>query len=311
MNALERGKQFYLEYGAKLIHDEFHEFEGRIAVGLTGHGSECFGYDDDISKDHDYEIGFSMFLTREDEAKIGFKLSRAYDKLRVSSGLSENPHLSVSGGSGHGVQIIGDFFRRYTGSEHEPDSLKDWLFTDDEYLAEAVNGEVWRDDLGEFTKIRENILNIPEDVRLKKLAAYILRMAQTGQYNYARCLMRGEDGGAMLAICEFVKLAIKTIFLLNGKYCPYYKWAFRGLKDLTILSDLHPSLEFLLTGDNDKATCKVKAAMADDIALAIANELKRQNLAACEGSYLEPYAYEIQKKIKSAELRNLHILVGA
>lgn len=52
-----------------------------------------------------------------------------------------------------------------------PQTLQDWLYTSSVFFAEATNGEVFRDDLGEFTKIRNEILHgMPEDVRAKKSA---------------------------------------------------------------------------------------------------------------------------------------------
>ena len=81
MKGLELSRRFYEEFGAPMIAEQFPEYRDRIAVGLVGHGSECFGYDDDISRDHDYGPGFCMFLTDEDEQKIGFRLFRAYSKL--------------------------------------------------------------------------------------------------------------------------------------------------------------------------------------------------------------------------------------
>ena len=309
MKGLEESKKFYLECGAQMIAEKFPEYVGRIAVGLAGHGSECFGFDDDISRDHDFETGFCMWLTREDEAKIGFKLTRAYDALKAEYCGTKSEHTSVIGANSQGVSIIGDFYRKYTGCEGAPATLRDWLFTESAYFAEATNGEVWRDDLGIFTKIREEIANgMPEDVRLKKLAAAAVRMAQTGQYNYPRCIDHGEEGAAMLALSEFVRGAIEMIFLLNKKHCPYYKWSFRALKTLSKLSDMTEPLEFLLTADNENK--KVKRDIIEDIALAIANEIKAQGLADCEESYLEPYGFAMLKRIRSAELRNMHILVG-
>ena len=78
MNGLTEAKKLYTERGAQLIHERFPEYEGRIAVGLVGRGSQCFGYDDIISRDHDFTKGFCLFLTDEDDAAIGVALSRAY-----------------------------------------------------------------------------------------------------------------------------------------------------------------------------------------------------------------------------------------
>lgn len=311
MKGLEEAKKFYLECGAEMISREFPEYENRIAVGLVGHGSECFGFDDEVSRDHDFETGFSLWLTREDEAKIGFKLTRAYDRLKAEYGGTKLAHTSVIGANSQGVSVIGGFYRRYTGCDGAPVTLKDWLYTESAFFAEAVNGEVFRDDLGEFTGIRERIANgMPEDVRLKKLASCAVRMAQTGQYNYPRCLKHGEEGAAILALAEFVRNACEMIFLLNRKHCPYFKWAFRAMRNLNILSDMTAPLEFLLTAENDEAGRKVKREIVEDISFAIAKELKRQELADVDGSYLEPYGFAMQKKIKNAELRNMHILLG-
>lgn len=310
MKGLEDAKKFYNECGAKMIAEEFPEYEGRIAVGLAGHGSECFGFDDELSRDHDFETGFCMWLTPEDEAAIGFKLTRVYDRLKEEYAGTKLAHKSVIGGSSQGVSTIGDFYRRYTGHEGAPETLKDWLFTDSAYFAEAVNGEVFRDDLGEFTKIRNIILNeMPEDVRIKKIASCAVRMAQTGQYNYARCLAHGEDGAAMLALSEFVKNACEIIFLLNGRHCPYFKWSFRAMRDLSLLADMCAPLEFLLTADNDSGGKKVKREIIEDISLAVANEIKRRYELKCDGAYLEPYGFALTKKIKNAELRNMHVLI--
>ena len=46
MKGLDEARAFYEEYGRDMIHERFPEYEGRIAVGLAGHGSECFGFDD-------------------------------------------------------------------------------------------------------------------------------------------------------------------------------------------------------------------------------------------------------------------------
>ena len=308
MKGLEEARKFYEEVGAEMISRNFGDFENRIAVGLVGHGSECFGFDDQTSRDHDFETGFCLWLTKDDEEKIGFRLMRAYDKL-VKSVNGERADRVVENGF-QGVFVTGDFYRRYTGCDGAPKTWQDWLYTNSAYFAEATNGEVFRDDLGEFTKIRNEMLHgMPEDVRAKKIGSCSLKAAQSGQYNYARCLAHGEEGAAMLALCEFVTNAIELAFLLNRKHCPYYKWALRSMDGLDKFAELKQPLEYLLTADNDKAGQSVKKAIVEDISLALANEINAQFDLGVEGGFLEPYAYAIQKRIKNSDIRNLHIVL--
>ena len=308
MKGLEEARKFYEEAGAEMISRNFGDFENRIAVGLVGHGSECFGFDDQTSRDHDFETGFCLWLTKDDEEKIGFRLMRAYDKL-VKSVNGERADRVVENGF-QGVFVTGDFYRRYTGCDGAPKTWQDWLYTNSAYFAEATNGEVFRDDLGEFTKIRNEILHgMPEDVRAKKIGSCSLNAAQSGQYNYARCLAHGEEGAAMLALCEFVTNAIELAFLLNRKHCPYYKWALRSMDGLDKFAELKQPLEYLLTADNDKAGQSVKKAIVEDISLALANEINAQFDLGVKGGFLEPYAYAIQKRIKNSDIRNLHIVL--
>ena len=308
MKGLGEARKFYEEAGAEMISRNFGDFENRIAVGLVGHGSECFGFDDQTSRDHDFETGFCIWLTKDDEEKIGFRLMRAYDKL-VKSVNGERADRVVENGF-QGVFVTGDFYRRYTGCDGAPKTWQDWLYTNSAYFAEATNGEVFRDDLGEFTKIRNEILHgMPEDVRIKKIGSCALKAAQSGQYNYARCLAHGEEGAAMLALFEFVTNAIELAFLLNRKHCPYYKWALRSMDGLDKFAELKQPLEYLLTADNDKAGQSVKKAIVEDISLALANEINAQFDLGVEGGFLEPYAYAIQKRIKNSDIRNLHIVL--
>lgn len=59
MKGIEQARKFYTEVGKKMIADEFGDYQNRIAVGLVGHGSECFGFDDEVSRDHDSKWVFA------------------------------------------------------------------------------------------------------------------------------------------------------------------------------------------------------------------------------------------------------------
>ena len=62
MTGLELAKAYYETYGKRMLAEEFPRYVDRIAVGLAGEGSECFGFDDAISRDHDFGPSFCMWL---------------------------------------------------------------------------------------------------------------------------------------------------------------------------------------------------------------------------------------------------------
>ncbi len=77
----DKNRRFYGEYVANMIHMRFGEYEDRIAVGIAGEGSDCFGYNDLISRDHDFGTGVCLWVTTEDMDRFGYNLSIAYNEL--------------------------------------------------------------------------------------------------------------------------------------------------------------------------------------------------------------------------------------
>ncbi len=307
MAGIDISRAYWEEYGKPMIEESFSEYKGRIAVGLVGHGSECFGFDDKISCDHDFDAGFSIWLTEEDERLFGFKLFRAYSKLPNEFRGTRLQKKSLFGTDNKGVHTINEFYSQYISGGKAPETWQEWLYTPSEYFAEATNGEVFCDPLGEFTKIREEILHdMPEDVRLKKIASKCILMAQTGQYNFERCLSHGEKAAAELALSKFCEHAAGLIYLLNKAHAPYYKWIFKGMKKLPILGEKEIVLTRLLTDNTLEYVNKID--LIEDLCADIIKELQNQGLAENAGNYLEPYAYMINDKIKNSEIRNLHII---
>ena len=284
MKGLEIARAYYEEYGEPMLREKFPELMPLIAAGLTGSGSECWGFDDEVSRDHDFEPGFCLFLPGEDvvDRKTAFALERAYAALpREFMGLKRSL-VSPVGGARHGVLRTAEFMKDKIGKADGNLSLMEWLYMPDYVLAEAVNGEIFMDGYGEVTAIRERLKHRPEDVRLKKLAGQLLLMGQSGQYNYRRCLSHGETGAAQLAAVEFVKSSMAAVFLLNGVYQPYYKWSFRAMRALPRLSLTAELLEYLLTTDNEADTAEEKYNVMEGIAADIIGELKEQGLTGTD-----------------------------
>lgn len=312
MKGIELSKAFFEEYGKPMLENEFSEILPLLCVGLFGSGSECFGFDDEISTDHDFEPSFCIFIPDEQtlDRRTAFLLERAYAKLpKEFEGYSRNM-LAPVGGARRGVLRTNEFFKEKIGSETGKLTLTEWLSLPEQALAEATNGEIFFDNFGEVSKIRESLAVFPEDVRRKKLAGNLLIMAQSGQYNYKRCIDHGETAAAQLAVCEFVKSAMSVIFLLNNKYQPYYKWAFRALRNLPKLSLEAEMFEYLLTTNNDGEMAEEKYYAIEGIVADIIDELAEQELTKAICGDLEKHAYSVNDSIADSSLRNMHILAA-
>lgn len=311
MKGLELARKFYEQYGEPMLREQFSHILPFIAVGLVGSGSECYGYDDDVSQDHDFEPGFCIFLPDETivDRKTAFELERAYSKLPREFMGYRRSIVSAVGGNRHGVIRTADFFENKTGSCNGELSAEQWLSLPDYALAEAVNGEVFCDNYGEFTAIREKIARYPQDVRFKKLAGNLLLMGQSGQYNYKRCALRNETAAAQLSIFEFAKATLNTVFLLEEKYTPYYKWSFRALRELSPdYARLASDLEYLLSSGNSETSVKKKCEIIEKICTQISQKMKEQGLLDAVGADTEWLAYAVNDLIKDSHIRNMHIL---
>lgn len=311
MKGLEIAEAYYEAYGRKMLEEQFPRILPCAAAGLAGSGSECFGFDDEISRDHDFEPGFCIFLPSEDivDRRTAFLLERAYAKLPKEFMGLRRSLISPAGGSRHGVIRTEDFFLAKTGTKDGNLSLQEWLSVPETLLAEAVNGKIFFDGYGEVSRIRKNLSFYPDDIAKKKLAGSLLLAAQAGQYNYERCLKHGETAAAQLAVYQFSENFMNAVFILNGKYRPFYKWSFRALRALPVLSYSAELLEYLLTSDNDE-NAQEKIRVIEGLCADVIDELISRGLSEAACSDLEKHAYSVNDGIADAGVRNMHILAA-
>lgn len=312
MNGLELSRAYFETFGKPMLENDFPDLLPYLAVGFTGSGSEHYGFDDETSRDHDFEPGFCLFLPGEDvvSRRDAFLLERAYAKLPKEFEGCRRSLLAPVGGARHGVLRTSEYYADAVGDPDGVLTVDAWLRIPDYALAEAVNGEIFFDHYGDVTEIRERLANMPEDIRKKRLAGHLLLMGQSGQYNFARCLAHGEPEAAALACHEFVSAALKAAFLLKKRYLPYYKWSFRALRQLDGGRDLAALLSLLLSGDNtDPAIAARKNDAIETVAARISEDLRAQALSALPGAELEKHAYAVNDAITDGDIRTLHILV--
>ena len=297
---MELAREFYEQAGRPMLRQKYPEYADRIAAGLVGEGSECLGFDDAFSVDHDFGPGFCLWLTKEDYQAIGSRLQADYQALAARWPGAPARNVTPEGTNRVGVMEIDEFFRRFTGHTHAPkaDSWQDimtWNAIPTERLASVVNGQVFEDPLGEFTRRRAEFARYPEPVRLCRLGQALGRMAQAGQYNYPRAKKRQDADMMYACLAEFVSAAQETAYLLDETYMPFYKWRARGLERLEHAGRLIPLLHRLMErpAADGQAEETIEAVCA-----CIAAELKRQGFASVEDTFLEYHKREVLQRMQ-------------
>ncbi len=310
MKGIEIAKAYYKTYGEPLLEGKFSYLKDQVAVGYCGSGSECYGFDDELSKDHDFAPGFQVFVSDEVDEHDFFLLEKAYRALPREFMGCQRPFDAPVGGMRLGVMRYSDFLKDKIGSSDAELSLEEWLYLPEDMIYEAVNGEIFLDPSHFVTEIREKLSRYPEEIRRKKLAGEVLFMEQSGSYNYERCLKHNQKEAAQLYLYRYVNAAMHAIFLLNRTYMPYEKWRFEALSRLEDFSYLKDSFYYLLTHENTEEEVRYKTELILTIDTLIMEECVKQKIISMEEDDLEKVAYQINDSITDATLRNMHILSG-
>lgn len=329
MNGLTLARDYYSAYGSSVLDAAGSicpGLSGRLSIGLAGEGSQCFGYDDEISQDHDFAPGFCVWMSDDDYAAYGPALQRVYGSLPPEfHGFTQQNLIAEDR---LGVMSVSVFFGSLTGI---PETDQNWLFLSESALASAVNGEIWLHGCQEFEAVRRRLQNFyPYDILRKKIAARAAVMSQAGQYNLLRMLQRGDLVAAQLAAARFTEAAISMIHLLNRRYTPFYKWAYRSLTELAAESPLAeltarklaelPGVCILPVRENVQESVwenvresvhvedgtEAAYEITETICEAVAKELGMQEFSKSRSRFLQDHLEDIMSGIKNSQIRAMH-----
>ena len=304
VKGMELCREYYEAFGKPMLEAKFPQYMDKLAVGLVGEGSDCFGYDDVHSKDHDWGPGFCIWVNEQVYEEIGDALQQAYEGLpKEYKGYTYKATIAARGR--RGVCRIKDFYQGLLGQKNCPKEGEEWTAQTigwegiaDDRLAAATNGEVFQDASGEFSHIRTLLkAAYPEHLRYLKLAEAVARFSQAGQYNLDRMLKRGDLVTAQLMQAEAIKEAMKLLYYVAGEYPPHDKWLYGGLQEKPEYRQALVLIKQTLAADWSH-----KAVSLETLATELAHLLYRTGYISDVDSFLQAHVNELLYKASVAEL---------
>lgn len=319
MSGLDLAQAFFEQEAKEALHKEFPEYVERMAIGLVGEGSECLGFDDVFSTDHDFGPGFCIWLEKDVYHKIAKKLQAWYDKLPDTfMGYSKN---TVNGAGRTGVWCIEDFFKRYIGYADPIDvpDMQAFLNIADEDMATILNGRIFCDPSGAFEERRLAFYySFTEEMWQRKIAGALIELGKFGQYNYPRAMKRGDYVTAQIILYKYIEKLLQLVHYVNHVFPPYYKWLRESASRqdrLAVLADLSLALADFADGraawkeEESGATDKIVATI-EIIAALIIEELTKEGIFGGldipkEETFLEVYGKKLYAKLLAMPKREL------
>ncbi|ADK79384.1 DUF4037 domain-containing protein [Sediminispirochaeta smaragdinae] len=302
MKGLALSKLFYHDRVLPSFREHFPDDISSMAFGLVGHGSECYGFDDEFSRDHDWGARLCLWLpagTPEEKIHAMEKLYRSLEG--PFGGFGAVRRLDPAVGR-DGVMTVPFFFEHLIGSPSPPETIKEWMAMREEGLSLATNGDIFFDGSGEIGAFRESLNHyFPRDLWLKKIASRCFAFSQYGQYNLSRALLRSDIPLLQYTRASALKEAAALFFLLRRRYRPYYKWLFHALSLEGPEGELLARYINMAASLSDPGTLKESI---EAIARFMVTQLEERGLSFACGAFLQEYGFHITEMIETPWLRS-------
>jgi len=243
-------RRFFQQVVLPILEREFPEAASQAAFGIFGLGSEAYGLDDALSRDHHWGLRIDAVLPDalylRDEGRLRTELPGYLPHEFEGQSLREG-HVA---GAGLAPESLPAFLRRSVGLVDVPASDEEWLQLPEEDVIHILNGELWHDPSGEFTRIRAGYAAYyPDAVWRRRIAHWCRYYSGMGVYALQRALLRQNELYAATAFGKAIRWGVQLAFLLDRTYFPYDKWLWSAFTRLPRLYEpLGPLVEEAVRG---------------------------------------------------------------
>ena len=220
--------------GLQLARDYFHGVVEPIlgehcpgvpyAAARIGTGSEVLGLDDATSRDHDWGLRLQLFASEEDVPAV----ASALDRHLPDSFHGHPVRFAFSGQQAArlGIDVMSPTQFAHDRLGFDPVdgvTASEWLSVSGQAALEVVAGEVFTDQVGELTRLRQSLAWYPDDLWRYVVACDWQRLNQELPL-MARAGERGDELGSRTIAARLVDVAVHLAFTLCQRWQPYSKW---------------------------------------------------------------------------------------
>ena len=250
MNGVELSRRFFMEAGLPLLGQHFPDLAQRVAAGIvaggfaSGCGSEIGGFDDEISRDHNWGPRFFLFLSEVDKRDRGNEVQRLLDAELPDSFAGFRSSATTLPKHKAYVVTPEENLRAVLGLDHPADSDEDWIHLPEIRLFEYTAGAIFYEPAPLISPLRERFAYYPDNVWYKRLSFAFFQLHAAG--NAARMARRGDAVACRFYVTCLLRSVMRVCFLLCRRYAPYHKWLFRAFQGLPgVPTDLAQQVEQL------------------------------------------------------------------
>lgn len=239
------------------------EFPGLVyGAGLLGTGSEVLGFDDEMSRDHDWGPRVDLFVDEDASPELRHRIDEALRNGLPTefrgypvSFTPPNPDdngtrlldARTSGPVDHkiAIQTISEFVRSYLGLDlAQPIAPCEWLTLPEQKLRTIASGPIFHDGVG-LHALQQRWRRYPDDVWRYLLASGWTRIGQE-EHLMGRAGIVGDEIGSALIGARLVRDLMRLCFLMERVYAPYAKWFGSAFQQLACAAELSPHMSAAL-----------------------------------------------------------------
>lgn len=282
IKGLELSESFFNENKALLFKKIPSNAIEYITIGLFGFGSECYGVDDEISEDHDFDQGFIILVEDSVPLTDFLKIKQAYDCLPKLY-----KRFCLLNQTKHGVHYMKEYLN-YLG-------VNDIKNISDESKALLLNGKhFYQGFASTFANLRYDIRKNSNYDFLIDLSLKALEINKYIPYNLKRSLDRGDLYTFKSLKNNLVNHLIEFYYIYHKMYLPHDKLRLKLMDNNSIIKKW---IYYILDHDDiSKLYEEISAKIIET--LHNFNVIKRINTL-----YIEDYKEEITSFIKEWDIK--------